>query len=73
MVAGVEAMVVREDLAVVAVAAVVVEETMMMVFLEAPQSMVTEDQGVKLENLEVMAGVMAEKFKTALRGAEVLV
>jgi hypothetical protein len=35
--------------------------------------MVTEEQEVKLENLEVMAGVMAEKFKTALRGAAVLV
>jgi hypothetical protein len=42
-------------------------------FSEAPQSMVTEDQGVKLENLEAMAGVMAEKFKMAVKVAGVLV
>ena len=70
MVAGVEAMVVLEDLAA-AVAVVVVGEEMIM--KRAVKNMVTEEQEVKLENLEVMAGEMAEKSKMALRGAGVLV
>ncbi len=68
--AGVGAMVVLEDLALAVVAAVVVEETMVN---WAMKNMVTEEQEVKLENSEVMAGVMGEMFKTALRGAAVLV